>query len=86
LKCLIGILSTGRKSKEYSRQRQQYWMKGFGIQVSRFDNAQTTLLLLETLRIKNIIIPTHSLKYFEIISQSCTTYHSYAVTKAHDSG
>jgi hypothetical protein len=40
LECLILILTTGKKTKSYSRQRQQYWMKGFSIQASRFENSK----------------------------------------------
>jgi len=83
---LIAVITTGIKSKKYSRQRQQYWIKGFRIQTSRFCNSSLSLELLNLMHGQNIILCTHSLKYFEITYLSDLTYHFLAVTKAHNTG
>ena len=84
--CLLLMVTTGRKSKEFSRQRQQYWMHGARIQAARFSNCQLSTVVLNALVYHNIIVPTHSLKYFEIAVVHCAAYLSFAVTKAHESG
>jgi hypothetical protein len=61
-------------------------MKGFTMQASRYSNLALSILMLEDMKRNGIIIPTHSLKYFEIIIMQYQTYHSFAITKMHDTG
>jgi hypothetical protein len=85
LNCLTLIATTGIKSKQFSRQRQQYWFKGFIFQASRFSNPLISLDTLEKLHKQNIIVSTHSTEYFEIIKLHIEPHSFFAVTKSFDS-
>ena len=64
-----------------SRQRQQYWWRGFVKQASRRSNRQgDSLTLLFTLMSQSIILATHSLEYCEIQSVPETAHLIFAVT------
>jgi hypothetical protein len=66
---------------DISRQRRQYWWRGFSKQVSRHDtflNGQ--LWSLFELLLRRIILSTHSLIYFDIRPFIVSPYLSFAVT------
>jgi hypothetical protein len=70
-----------------SRQRQQYWWRGFVKQSSRQYNPQEEfLLLLFKLISQGIILSTHSSKYCEIKPFRVAPYLIFAVTAATDYG
>ena len=52
-----------------SRQRQQYWLRGFSTQVKVDHTADgmMTWKLLKKLLSKNVIAATHSLKWYQMI-------------------
>jgi hypothetical protein len=64
-----------------SRQRQQYWWRGFVKQASRQSNPQgDPLWVLMKLFVQNVILSTHSSEYFEIKPFRVKTYRIFAVT------
>jgi hypothetical protein len=70
-----------------SRQRQQYWWSGFVKQASRQCNLQQDpLWALMKLFVQNIILSTHSLRYYEIKPFRVLTYLIFAVTPPTDYG
>jgi hypothetical protein len=70
-----------------SRQRQQYWWKGFLKQASRHSNIEGELYrVLGELFLSSIILSTHSLKYFEIKPFRITPYLIFAVTPPYGFG
>jgi hypothetical protein len=67
----------------YSRQRQQYWWRGFVKQASRKRNPQgDPLAVLFTLLSQGIILSTHSSEYCEIRPFRVPTHLIFAVTAA----
>lgn len=87
---LCSLIEKGIKNrwlKGVSRQRQQYWWKGFLRQASRQCNLQEEpLFSLIKLFSKNVILATHSLKYFEIKPPKVSTHLIFAVTTSLDYG
>jgi hypothetical protein len=70
-----------------SRQRQQYWWAGFVKQSSRQCNLQDDpLWALMKLFVQNIILSTHSPKYYEIKPFRVSPYLIFAVTAATEYG
>jgi hypothetical protein len=64
-----------------SRQRQQYWWRGFVKQASRQSNLQgDPVAIFFTLLSQGIIPSTHSSTYCEIKPFGIGTYRSFAVT------
>jgi len=65
----------------HSRQRQQYWWRGFVKQASKKRNPQDDPLVeLFKLVSQNIILSTHSSEYCEIKIFRLSTYRIFAVT------
>jgi hypothetical protein len=78
---LLGKILSAKWSEDISRQRRQYWWRGFSKQVSRHDtflNGQ--LWSLFELLLRRIILSTHSLIYFDIRPFIVSPYLSFAVT------
>jgi len=70
-----------------SRQRQQYWWKGFQKQASRQSNTEGDLYrALGELFLRSIILSTHSLNYFEIKPFRIKPYLIFAVTPPYGFG
>jgi len=70
-----------------SRQRQQYWFKGFKRQTKRHETPhELSIDVLSRLYTANIIIATHSVKYFETESTGIKTYRTLALTTSPDYG
>ncbi len=70
-----------------SRQRQQYWWKGFLKQASRQSNTEGDLYrALGELFLSSIILSTHSLNYFEIKPFRIKPYLIFAVTPPYGFG
>ena len=64
-----------------SRQRQQYWFKGFKLQAMRHETPRKLSVdVLLRLYTANIIVVTHSLKYFESESSGIMPYRRLALT------
>lgn len=74
--------------KCFSRQRQQYWWKGFLKQASRESTIKCEYLLEVMIRLilSNIILSTHSLEYFEIKPLREPPHLTFAVTPGSDFG
>jgi hypothetical protein len=68
--------------KVFTRSRQQYWWKGFQLQVSRRKSLCNFLEELESLQQDGIILTTHSLKYFEIKPWEVPPHLCLAITPA----
>jgi hypothetical protein len=87
LLCIYKKGTTNRWLEGLSRQRQQYWWKGFLKQTSRQCNlSEDYQFALMKLFVTNIILSTHSLKYFEIKPCGVNTYLIFAVTPPCDYG
>lgn len=87
LLCLFEKGTNNRWLSVLSRQRQQYWWGGFVKQASRQCNLQQDpLWALMKLFVQNIILSTHSLRYYEIKSFRVFTYLIFAVTPPTDYG
>ena len=58
-----------------SRQRQEYWMRGLQIQLERHGSIAIKISLqhLRSLLTKNIIVATHSLRWFQMMMQGPLT-------------
>jgi hypothetical protein len=70
-----------------SRQRQQYWFKGFKLQAMRHETPRALSVgVLLRLYTTKIIIATHSLKYFETEPSGIQTYRTLAYTTPPDYG
>jgi len=72
---------------DVSRQRQQYWFKGFKRQTKRHETPRELYIdVLSRLYTANIIIATHSLKYFETEPSRINTHRTLALTTPSDYG
>ena len=81
LDSLLEKATSNQWLKGSSRQRQQYWWRGFVKQASRKRNPQgDPLAVLFKLVSQGIILSTHSSKYFEIKPFRVGTYRIFAVT------
>jgi len=69
-----------------SRQRQQYWWKGFAQQASRKRLQDPGPAVLRKLLRQRIILATHSLKYCEVRSLRYLPHRIFAVTPALEAG
>jgi hypothetical protein len=78
---LLGHILQGSWLKSLSRQRQQYWWKGFKIQAFQLGmlNEDGSFALTE-LSGRGIILSTHSVKYCEIKPVTVAPYLTFAVT------
>ena len=65
-----------------SRQRQQYWWKGFRKQAARYSGIPDLSETLRELVRPPIIVSTHSLEYTEMIPVWYPPYRIFAVTTA----
>jgi hypothetical protein len=83
---LISVVRKVKKDRwleNYTRQRQQYWWKGFLKQLAREGiSEQRSIQALENLLQRSQIVATHSLKYYEIISFRDQAHRIFAVTPA----
>jgi len=80
---LVRKLKKGRWLENYTRQRQQYWWKGFLQHLAREGiSEQPSLEALENLLHRSVIVATHSLKYYEITSFGDKAHLIFAVTPA----
>ena len=63
---LLKIL-LGRWAKDFSKERQRYWMKGFRLHACSFGNISETVDQLKTLGelVGRVILGTHSTRFFE---------------------
>jgi hypothetical protein len=86
LVCLLGKLRGRRWLRRFSRQRQQYWWKGFAKQVARQRVQDRSVELLRQLWSQGIILSTHSLKYCEVHLLPQPPHRILAVTPAVESG
>jgi len=80
---LLSKLKRERWLKGPSRQRQQYWWKGFEKQVGRDKNPQSNCTPAELRRLlqQTLIVSTHSLKYCEITLSRDRTNLIFAATE-----
>jgi len=76
-----------------SRQRQQYWFRGFKLQAMRHETPvgvntpwELSVDVLLRLYTANIIIATNSLKYFETEPSGILTNRTFALTTPTDYG
>ena len=70
-----------------SRQRQQYWFRGFKLQAMRNETPRKLSVdILLRLYTANIIVATHSLKYFEAEYSGIIPYRTLALTAPPDYG
>lgn len=87
---LLCLYEKGKHNRwlcKLSRQRQQYWWRGFVKQASSQCNLQDDpLWALMKLFVQNRILSTHSSKYCEIKPFRVTTYRILAVTPPADYG
>ena len=83
LVCLMRKLKKCRWLKGPSRQRQQYWWKGFLKQLGREGSPEDcTMEALRRLVQRPIILSTHSLEYYEISSFEDIPHLRFAATPA----
>jgi hypothetical protein len=85
IRCVVGCVYEkavhGRWIGELSRQRQQYWWRGFLKQASRQSIPHGDPRdLVASLLSRNIILSTHSLHYYEIRPLQAAPYPIFAVT------
>ena len=73
--CLLQKKLYGRWLSLFSRQRQQYWQKGFLLQ-NRRDGLDRPVLLEQ---LSPLIFATHSLTHREIVESPQVAYLSFAV-------
>lgn len=66
--------------RDITRQRQQYWFKGFIKQAHRFKNPNNLFCLLWQMILNGVIISTHSLEYFETKPALFTPHPTFALT------
>jgi predicted RNA-binding Zn-ribbon protein involved in translation (DUF1610 family) len=78
---IIKIVSGKFSNKEISRQRQQYWYKGFIKKINRFKNCKDILKALFTLLVNEIDPVSNCSEYFEKNIGSNIPYLSFAVTE-----
>ena len=76
----------GRWLKGLGRQRQQYWWRGFIKQASGYERRKNYHEILKDLVSRQLILSTHSLRYFEIKPFNITPHLIFAVTPAYSSG
>jgi hypothetical protein len=71
LQSIRSKITEGRWTRDFSRQRQAYWFKGLGIQLARNGHAGSlvTLKRLKALLTKSVIIATHSLTWFQMLTR-----------------
>ena len=70
-----------------NRQRQQYWSRGFKLQAMRHETPRKlSVNVLSRLYTANIIVATHSLKYFEAEHSGVIPYRTLALTAPPDYG
>jgi hypothetical protein len=69
-----------------SRQRQQYWWKGFAQQAARQRLQAPSPAVLRKLFRQRIMLATHSLKYREVRSLRYLPHRIFAVTPALEAG
>lgn len=76
-------LEKNRWANEWTRQRQQYWWRGFRrrLVAEGFIGEPALSGLFELLR-RAIIVATHSLKYFEVHRSIEAFYRTFAFTPA----
>jgi hypothetical protein len=84
--CLLGKLRGRRWMSRFSRQRQQYWWKGFAKQAARERMQGRSVRVLRQLLAGGIILSTHSLKYCEVRQVAQAPYRILAVTAAVETG
>ena len=88
VKSLRAKIETGTfQTLTLSRQRQQYWYRGFLKQANRLQNSGNSLKdAFESLLTNGIILVTHSLKYFVKVAWADTPHHIFALTPICDTG
>ena len=86
LESLQGKLSGAPWLPRLSRQRQQYWWRGFLQQASRGRLQAPGPRVLGQLLRQRIILATHSLKYFEVCPLQHPPHRIFAVTPALEAG
>ena len=69
IQSLRSKITDDRWTQDFSRQRQQYWFKGFKIQLARGNPAAVKPIFkhLRSLLVHNVIAATHSLKWSRMI-------------------
>lgn len=77
---MLHKLKKGRWLSGLSRQRQQYWWKGFGKQAARERHQPRSLETLKALVRRWRIVSTHSLEYCEIRRFRVLPHRIFAVT------
>ena len=80
--CLVRKLKKDRWLQRLSRQRQQYWWKGFRKQAARYSGILDFSEALRELVRHPVIVSTHSLQYTEMTSVLDPPYRIFAVTAA----
>ncbi len=83
VRCLRSKIETNRWVDEWSRQRQQYWWRGFlkRLLAAGFIGRPSPEQLWQLLR-GRIIAATHSLKYFDTRRVIGPSYRTFAFTPA----
>lgn len=86
--CLWIKIITGKWLSCVSRQRQQYWWRGYEMQGSMQSNISPYCYkeVLSELEEKRIIVSTHSVKYYEIKPLRSKDHLLFAVTPPVDYG
>lgn len=82
LVCVVRKLKKDRWLQTVSRQRQQYWWKGFRKQAARYSGIPNGSEALRELVHRPIIVSTHSLEYTEMTAVAYSPYRIFAVTAA----
>jgi len=79
---LLKKITVGRWLSGWSRQRQQYWWRGFKKHASRKQNfsGETALATLDTLLEAEHLLATHSLTYYERTPFGESPHRRFAVT------
>lgn len=78
---ILKIVSGKFSNKEISRQRQEYWYKGFIKKINRFKNCKDILKALFTLILNGLDPVSNCSEYFEKNIEFSSTYLSFAVTE-----
>jgi hypothetical protein len=86
LESLQGKLAGTPWLARLSRQRQQYWWRGFLQQAARGRLQAPGARVFRQLVRQRLILATHSLKYFEVRPLQHPPYRIFAVTPALEAG
>jgi hypothetical protein len=86
LQSLLGKVHGGPWLPRVSRQRQQYWWRGFAQQAARQRLEAPCPAVLRQMLWQRVILATHSLKYVEVRPLEHPPYRIFAVTPALGAG